>query len=190
MNLKFSLNRCPLLKVHHWAIILRFFVLDVFMCGPVFCPCLSVSVYVRLCLVCALCLFVFIVFTHGGKFAGVGKCNVNNYVWELFPLGGLHNLVAKSTVSTFCTQAFAGIRNWFVKGGPVQSKDEKLQKNVQSVTHHILYTCPLSLSASPLQPFHAIRLDYPRGPSHSTWWQKPIAKNVDIFTVHFQYLRV
>ena len=59
---KYSLNRWPLLKVHHWAIILRFFVLGVFMCGPVFCPCLSVSVYICLCLLCALCLFVFIVF--------------------------------------------------------------------------------------------------------------------------------
>ena len=137
------------------------------------------SVYVRCvhwaCLVWA-CLCAGLVCTWWQIFAGVGKCNVNNYVWELFPLGGLHNLVAKSTVSTFCTQAFAGIRNWFVKGGPVQSKDEKLQKNVQSVTHHILYTCPLSLSASPLQPFHAIRLDYPRG--HSTWWQKQIVNDM------------
>ena len=40
------------------------------------------------------------------------------------------------------------------------------KKNVQSVTHHILYTCSLLLSATPFQPFHAIRLDCPRG--HST----------------------
>ena len=159
------------------------------------CLYLFISVYVCyvhcVCL-CSLCLCVGLVCTWWQIFAGVGKCNVNNYVWELFPLGGLHNLVAKSTVSTFCTQAFAGIRNWFVKGGPVQSKDEKLQKNVQYVTQHILYTlyfilytlyfilytCPLSLSASPLQPFHAIRLDYPRGHSHSTRWQKPIANDM------------
>ena len=98
------------------------------------------------------------------------RCKVNSFNF-------LHPSFRRN-LELICQRRSTSVKGWNVA------------KNVQSVTHHILYTCPLSLSASPLQPFHAIRLDYPRGHSHSTWWQKPIAKNVDIFTVHFQYLRV
>ena len=190
------LNTLPSLEVHHWAIILRFFVLGVFMCGPVFCLCLSVSVYVRLCLLCALCLFglsVFMCWSSLHMVANFRRC------WKVqrqqlclgtLPTWGSAQPRCKVNSFNFLHPSFRRNLELICQRRSTSVKGWNVAKNVQSVTHHILYTCPLSLSASPLQPFHAIRLDYPRGHSHSTWWQKPIAKNVDIFTVHFQYLRV
>ena len=144
------------------------------MCGPVFCPCLSVSVYVRLCLLCALCLFVFIVFMCWSSLHMVANSQVLESATSTIMSGNSSHLgVCTTSLQSQQFQLFApklsqefGID--LSKAVQFSRRMKSCKKNVQSVTHHILYTCPLSLSASPLQPFHAIRLDYPRGHSHST----------------------
>ena len=158
------------------------FVLAVFMHGLVLCLCLSVSVYVCLCPLCALSLFglgVFMCWSSLHMVANFRRC------WKVqrqqlclgtLPTWGSAQPRCKVNSFNFLHPSFRRNLELICQRRSTSVKGWNVAKNAQSVTHHILYTCPLSLSASPLQPFHAIRLDCPHG--HSTWWQKQIANEM------------